>query len=210
MGKRELQNLVRSYGWCSRRKLCCGSSRGSCYTQVVTQDALCARVWGVVTTRQFLVKLLRLEALRRSSLTVFIAGVLRSCGIKLDRATPSEKMGAAQATRTFADGPTAIVRVESVARPSKQLQRLGQAVTSDAPWTLQETAEPFLGQAVTQDAGDTSEAPYGALGNPAGTRVASGHEIELYAPAMFTVSLKEAGVEKARVTAKARPGARRA
>lgn len=164
----------------------------------------------MVTTWQFLVKLLQVETLRRGSLTVFITGVLRSCGIKRDRATPSEKMGAAQATRTFADEPPAIVRVERVVRPTKQLQRLGLGVTEDAPWELQGTAEFLRGQTVSLYAEDTSEAPYSALGKRAGARVASGCEIEVYVPAVFTVSLKEAGIEKARVIAKARPGTQRA
>lgn len=179
-------------------------------TQVVTQNALCARILTVVTIRQFLVRLVHIETLRRGSLTVFIAGVLRSCGIKLDRVTPSKEMGTTQATKTFADGPPPIVRIENAVRPARQLQRIGLAVTEDAPWALQVVTEPLQGQICSSDAVVVPTALHGALDKRLGSRIASGCEIEVYAPVVFTVSLREAGVEKARVTAKARPGAQRA
>ena len=69
---------------------------------------------------------------------------------------------------------------------------------------------PFDGKVIRKrDAGTALEALYGALGECEGSRVgvSSGREIKVYAPVVFTVSLKKAGVEKVRVIAKARPGA---
>lgn len=85
---------------------------------------------------------------------------------------------------------------------------MGLAVTEDAPWALKAVAEPLQEQIDTPEAGTASESLYGALDKRAGSQTTSGCEIEVYAPVVFIVSLKEAGVEKARVTAKARPGGR--
>jgi hypothetical protein len=160
---------------------------------------------------QFFKWLLPVGTLRRGSLTVFIVSVLRSYGIELDRATSYRKMRTLPSTRTFANGPAAIVRVENVARSDGQLQRTGLAVTEDAPWALQSVAEPFREQImIISDAGAASGVPYSALDKRANTRATSGCEIEMYTPAMFTAILKKAGVEQDRVTAKVRPGAPRA
>lgn len=162
----------------------------------------------VVTTWRFLTELLQLETLRRGSLTVLIAGALRSCRIRMDRARSRKGTRSPMATKAFADGPAAIVRVEQVARPSEPMKQLGDGTAVGATWALQAAPEPLRTLPGKLDAAAGSGAPNGAVGDQAGIRASAtpGLEIEVRDPVMFTVSLKEAGVEKARVEAKARPG----
>ena len=155
--------------------------------------------------------MLRLEALRRGSLTVLIAGALRSCRIRLEQATSRRGTRTPAATKAFADGPPAIVRVEHAARPREPMKQLGVGTAVGATWTLQAAPEPFQTQAGKADVATGSGAPNGAVSDQAGIQagVTPSFEIEVRDPVTFTVSLKEAGVEKARAEAKARPGTQR-
>ena len=92
---------------------------------------------------QFLEKLVRIGTLRRVSLTVLIASALRLCRMKLDRATSRKRMRIPQATRTFANGPAAIVRVEHVVRPAGPMERQDVLTVEDAAWNVQAVPEPL-------------------------------------------------------------------
>lgn len=74
-------------------------------------------------------------------------------------------------------------------------------------WTLQAVADHLRGRVNSIDVHTAS----GTVDERAEVRagVTPGFEMEVHTPVMFTVSLKVAGVEKARVTAKARPGTQR-
>ncbi len=154
---------------------------------------------------------MRGDTLRRGSLTVLIASALRSCRIRLERATSRTGKGTPPAKKAFADGPAAIVRVEPGPRPDVLVKQLGVPTAEGAPWTLQAVSRHLQGLSDRKDAAAAPGAPYGPVGGRAGTRagVTPGFEFQVQEPVMFTVSLKEAGVEKARAEAKARPGAQR-
>ena len=74
----------------------------------------------------------------------------------------------------------------------------------DASWTLHAVTDQLRSQVDDIDAYTAS----GAVDEQAEVRagVTPGFEMEIHTPVMFTVSLKVAGIEKARVTAQARPG----
>lgn len=120
-------------------------------------------------------------------------------------------MGTAQITKTFAGGPVAIVRVENVTHTDEQLKRMCELSAGEGDWPLQAVNGHIRDLGGSTDAHTASGALYGTVDKRVGVQVGvtSGREIEVYAPVMFTVSIKEAGVEKARVTAKARPGMQR-
>ena len=165
----------------------------------------------MVTTWRFLQEWLQLEALKRGSLTVLIAGALRSCRIKLDQARSRRGMRAPEASEAFADGPPAIVRVEHAARPSEPMKQLGVGTAVGAVWTLQVVSEQLQALTGGKVAEIALEAPHGVVSGPINTRagVTPGFELTVRDPVMFTVSLKAGGVEKARAEAKARPGTQR-
>ena len=169
--------------------------------------AHCAKILVVDTTWRFLQELLQLEALRRGSLTVLIASALRSCRIRLDRARSRRGLRAPEASKAFADGPPAIVRVEQVARPSEPMKQLGVGTVVGAAWTHQAVSEQLRALTGGQGAEIASEAPYGAVSGHTGIQAgaAPGFELEVRDPVVFTVSLKVRGVEKGRAEAKARP-----
>jgi alpha-ketoglutarate-dependent taurine dioxygenase len=123
----------------------------------------------------------------------------------LDRATSRTGRRTPPATTAFANGPTAIVRVETVARPDEPMKQLVAETTKDAALALQTVSEPL--RELTD--GNTSGALYGAVDKRTDPRVGvtPGCELQVYAPVMFTVTLKQGGIEKARVTANTRPGA---
>jgi hypothetical protein len=154
---------------------------------------------------------LRVDTLRRGSLTVLIASALRSCRIRLDRAKSHRGTRTPPATKAFADGPTAIVHVEAVVYPDAQLKQLVAGTTEDAALTLQTVSEPLRELTDGNRAETASGAPPGAVGKHAGTQVGvtPGCELQVHIPVMFTVTLKQGGIEKARVIAKARPGTQR-
>lgn len=126
--------------------------------------------------------------------------------MKLDRATSCKRMRIPQTTKTFANGPVAIVRVEHVVRPTGQMERQDILTVEDAAWTFQAVPEHPRALTSGEDAVAALGAPDGAVARVGAT---PGLEIQVCTPAMFTVSLKVAGVEKARVTARSRPGAQR-
>ncbi len=113
------------------------------------------------------------------------------------------------ATKAFADGPAAIVRMEHSAHSDGRMKLMGVWNVQDVDWTL---------QAVTEDLMDalkgTDDAAPGASDSVVNKRAReqskgrisqitapSGHEIQVDAPMVFTVVMKAAEVEKARVTA---------
>ena len=151
------------------------------------------------------------ETLRRGSLTVFIASTLRSCRIRLDRATSRRGTRTLPAARSFANGPAAIVRVENAVFSDGQMKGMGVLTAGEGDWTLQAVTDHLRELTGGKDAVAALGAPYGAVGSPVDTQVGvtTGFEIEVRTPIMFTVSLKVAGVEKARVTARSGPGAER-
>lgn len=159
---------------------------------------------------QFLIELLRVETLRRGSLTVLIASVLRSCGIELGCATSRMKMRTPLATRSLANGHVAIVRIEYAARSDGRMKLMGVRTVEDVDWTLQAVTDHLMDALKGTDDDAAPGAPDGAVNKRAGehakgwvSRVAvpPSHEIQVYVPVVFTVVMKVAGVEKARVTA---------
>lgn len=131
--------------------------------------------------------------------------------MKLDHMTLHRGMRTQPATKAFANGPAAIVRVETVTRSDEPMKQLVAGTTKDAAWTLQAVSEPLRELTDSKDAHAVSGAPFSALEERTGTRVGvvPGYELQVRAPAMLTVTLKQGGVEKARVIAKAQPGAQR-
>ncbi len=109
-----------------------------------------------------------------------------------------------QATRTFANGPAAIVRVETAVRPDGQMKRMGVLTAGEGDWTHQAVTDHLRERVDSRDAHTGSGAPDSAVDNRVVTQVGvtPGFGIQVRTPILFTISLKVAGVEKARVTAK--------
>lgn len=151
--------------------------------------------------------MLRFEALRRGSLTVLIASALRSCRIKLDRATSRKGVPTSPATRAFADAPVAITRIAYAARPDGRLKRTGVLTIEHVDWTRQAITDHLRGLSNGTD--DDLEALPNRGGHAPGEH-ASHEPIQVGVPAregvlacpqrMSSVSLKVGGVEKAHVT----------
>jgi hypothetical protein len=131
--------------------------------------------------------------------------------MKLDHVTFHRGTRIPPATKAFANGPTAIVCVETITRSNEPMKQLGVGTAEDAARTLQAVSEPLRELTSGNRAETASGAPYGAVDKRAGTRVGvtPGCELQVHILVMFTVTLKQGGVEKARVTAKAPPGAQR-
>ncbi len=67
--------------------------------------------------------------------------------MKLDRATSRKRIRTPLATRSFVNGPAAIVRVENAVRPTGQMERQDVLTVEDAAWTFQGVPEhPRLGR----------------------------------------------------------------
>lgn len=98
----------------------------------------------MVTRWRLLKELVQLETLRRGSLTVLIANALRSCRIRLDRATSRRGMRTPMATKAFADGPAAIVRMEHSAHSDGRMKLMGVWNVQDVDWTLQAVTEDLM------------------------------------------------------------------
>jgi hypothetical protein len=161
----------------------------------------------VVTPRRFLREVLRVEALRRGSLTVLIASALRSCRVRLDRTRYTNGKHTPLATRAFADGPAVITRVEYAARPDGHAKRTGVLTSEHVDWTRQAITDHLRG--LSNDTDDAWEALHNhgshapgehASHEPAQVGVPAPEGIPACSQRMPSVSLKVGGIEKARVT----------
>jgi hypothetical protein len=141
---------------------------------------------------------------------LFIAGVLRSRGIRLDPATLREGRSLRGVTKALAERLPAIVRVEHLVPCDDFAKQPGIWTPWDASLSTHATLERLH---VLPDSKKNAEAALGvAFGAVNGDAIQVGMtprvEIELWSAVLFSLSLKKAGVERARVAARDRPRTR--
>ena len=113
-------------------------------------------------------------------------------------------------TKAFAEGPPAIIRVENVGHPDDCVKQSGMPTPRDAAWSVKAISKGSQGLADSRGARELPDVVHSAV-NDVATQfcTAPKFEIERYSAVLFSLILKEAGVEKARVEARARPGTQR-
>ena len=113
-------------------------------------------------------------------------------------------------TKAFAEGPPAIIRVENVGHPDECVKQPGMPTPRDAAWSVKATSRRSRALAESEGAREAPDIVHSTV-NDVATQVCTApkFEIERYSAVLFSLSLKEAGVEKARVEARARPGTQR-
>lgn len=126
-------------------------------------------------------------------------------------------MSQIRAARALAYRAHDVTRVDYIPDIQREMQQMGILDVEDANRPLEFVGDiPAYPLVCTDDDDATPAATYSGVRNDPGEHardrvaevtVTPGYEIEIRAPVLFTVVMKVLGVEKARVTAKARPGA---
>ena len=160
--------------------------------------------------------MLRVQAMTLGELTLTLITPLRTISGKLTPPALQMQVSDILIEAALTDGPYAITRVDWLSGPDGHEAKVRVLKLKDVQphlaSFLRELFDPFVspdehnpaptpidGGGVNHCAGDTTRYGITHVGIPASDKV------EVYAPVVFTVSLKVRGVEKARVTAKTPP-----
>ncbi len=171
----------------------------------------------MVTKWQALKDFLRVQTLRRGSFTVLVVGPLGESRMQFGRSDLEMEVCNVLSVCPFAYGPDTFPGINALVDLNGDVVEMRVLNVQNADRSLErvhgELSYPIVGAHYDYPA---PGAVYGGVCNDPGedrtdrvtqVGVAPGYEIEVRAPVVFTVVLKVLGVEKARVTAKARPGA---
>jgi hypothetical protein len=171
---------------------------------------------GVITKRKALHDYLRIKTLIHGPLTVYALTTLGQRRVELDHTNLHVEVSKVVAVRALAYRTQDVTRVDYIPDIQREMQQMGILDVEDPNRPVQFVGDVFPYPLVCSDDDDAAPgATYSGVRNDPGEQaddgvpqigVTPGYEIEVSAPVLFTVVMKVAGVEKARVTAKSSPG----